>query len=140
MGRKKVVKKEEGRRKKYLDKKVPAEGEERRKALNKIYDAARRERDKKKDNKKKEAEDGNADADGGQLGQLVPVAVAVGKHEKPLTVDMGVQCNIIDDASCHSCQKTEEKYLNEIYQLSSQLWDAKNALRRQLNLASRKNL
>ena len=71
-----------------------------------------RERDKKKDNKK----DGNADADGGQLGQLVPVAV--GKPEKPSTVDMGVQCNIIDDASCHSCQKTEEKYLNEIYQLS----------------------
>ena len=40
MGRKKVVKIEEGRRKKYLDEKVPAEGEERRKALNKIYDAA----------------------------------------------------------------------------------------------------
>ena len=87
-----------------------------------------RERDKKKENKKKEAEEyGNADVDGGQRGQLVPLAVAVGKHEKPLTVDMGVQCNIIDDASCHSCQKTEEKYLNEIYQLSG--WVARHCFR-----------
>ena len=77
---------------------------------------------------KKEAEEyGNADVDGGQRGQLVPLAVAVGKHEKPLTVDMGVQCNIIDDASCHSCQKTEEKYLNEIYQLSG--WVARHCFR-----------
>ena len=50
-----------------------------------------------------------------------------GEHEKPLTVDMGVQCNIIDDASCHSCQKTEEKYLNEIYQLSG--WVARHCFR-----------
>ena len=47
-----------------------------------------------------------------------------GECKKPSCVDQGVQCNIIDDKSCHSCIKMEEKYLNEIYQLSG--WVARH--------------